>query len=614
MSVIKILDTHTINKIAAGEVVERPFSVVKELVENSIDAKASSITVEIKNGGIDFIRITDNGIGIPKEEVEIAFLRHATSKIKTSDDLIKVLTLGFRGEALASIASISHVELITKTSEDITGKRVEVAGGKITSSEEIACPNGTTLIIRHIFYNVPARKEFLGNSSVEGAKISDYMTRLALGHPEISFKYIQNNKMQFTTSGNHDLVNCVLNLYGKDIAKNTSKLYYKDQGIECVGLLGKPSLTRANRNYEHFFINGRYIKSTLLQRAVESAYKTLVMVGKFPFIILHLRLDPKQVDVNVHPTKMQVRFKDEELIYNTVYQGIVSSLKEENLVPQVVPKQANASSTTSSFKSSPSHEQIVVDTFFAPRKNHNTPTAATMLARPTSSMPFVEEKKELSYKKEEKLFGKVQEKETLIVSEATEYTVVPDYTIIGQLFQTYWVIQYDEKIFIIDQHAAHERVMYEKFMLSFKKGSIATQVLLLPETFTITYSEQVIMNHHDALFSKLGFKYEFFGENSIVVREVPFIFNNPLPARTFKHVLDTLSVDKPQDITSLKEDTIIRLACRSAIKANDKISERECKYLIEELLKLDNPFTCPHGRPTLVALAKSDIEKMFKRI
>ncbi|WP_069997635.1 DNA mismatch repair endonuclease MutL [Cellulosilyticum sp. I15G10I2] len=627
MSVIKILDTHTINKIAAGEVVERPCSVVKELVENSIDAKASSITVEIKNGGIDFIRVTDNGVGIPKEEAEIAFLRHATSKISTADDLIKVLTLGFRGEALASIASVSHVELITKTAEDLTGKRIEVNGGKIISSEEIACPNGTTLIIRHIFYNVPARKEFLGSSSAEGAKISDHMTKLALAHPEISFKYIQNNKMQFTTSGNHDLINCVLNIYGKDTARNTFKFFYKAQAIECVGLLGNTSITRANRNYEHFFINGRYIKSTLLQRAVEAAYKTLVMVGKFPFIILHLHLDPAGLDVNVHPTKMQVRFRDEELIYNTVYQGITSSLKEENLVPQAVPKQSvSPAITSSSNKIQP--EQIIVDTFFAPRKTYNEPSASTMLSRPVLAEAFEENKKEFLYK-EEKLFGKMQEPiyntqhtpakdqsmiDAHFVSEHIDHHDIPYYAIIGQLFQTYWIIQYDEKIFIMDQHAAHERVMYEKFMLSFKRGEVPTQLLLLPESFSLTGIEQVIVNEHAILLAQLGFKFEAFGEDSIIIREVPFVFNQPLPPHVFKDVLDTLSINKLQDITSLKEDTIIKLACKSAIKANDKITEKECKYLIEELLRLDNPFTCPHGRPTLVVLSKSDIEKMFKRI
>jgi len=615
MSFIKILDTYTINKIAAGEVVERPSAVVKELVENSIDAKASSITVEIKNGGIDFVRITDNGVGIPKDEVEIAFLRHATSKINTADDLMEVLTLGFRGEALASIASISHVELITKVAEDITGKRIEIHGGKVTSEEEIACPSGTTIIMRHIFYNVPARKEFLGSPGSEGAKISDYMYRLALAHPEISFKYIQNNKILFTTSGSHDLINCVLNIYGKEIAKNTFKFYYKESGIECIGLLGNTSITRANRNYEHFFINGRYIKSTLLQRAVESAYKTLVMIGKFPFIILHIHIDPHLIDVNVHPTKMQVRFKDEELIYTTIYEGILSQLKEESLVPNIT---LDKPSSKQIALPAAVHEQIIVDTFFAPRKSNNVSTPATMLGTPPNkretNKPFIP--------REEKLFGTPVETHNVpVIMPPTEDThisekIVPSfyYTIIGQLFSTYWIIQYNEKVFIMDQHAAHERVMYEKFMANFKKGAVATQLLLMPETFIVTSSERLLLECHYDLFMKLGFKLEPFGEDNIAIREVPFIFNQPLPAYVFKDILDTLSANRPQDITSITEDTIIRLACRSAIKAHDKISERECRNLVEELLILENPFTCPHGRPTLVALSKSDIEKMFKRI
>ncbi|MDF2594449.1 MAG: mutL [Clostridia bacterium] len=633
MTTIKILDTHTINKIAAGEVVERPSSVVKELVENSIDAKASSITVEIKNGGIDFVRVTDNGVGIPKDEVEIAFLRHATSKINTAEDLMEVMTLGFRGEALASIASIAHIELITKVNQDITGKRIEVSGGKILSSEEIACPSGTTFIMRHIFFNVPARKEFLGSSGAEGAKISEYMYKLALAHPEISFKYIQNNKMVFTTSGNHDLVNCVLNLYGKEVAKNTFKFYYNDNGIECVGLLGNPSLTRSNRNYEHFFINGRYIKNNLLQRAVEAAYKTLVMIGKFPFIILHLHIDPHLVDVNVHPTKMQVRFKNEELIYSTIYEGILAHLKTENLVPHVTFDKTPQRPPNSLLQ--PSHEQVAVDTFFAERKAHNIPTPKTMLPdkfnddrKPT----VMHAPKEVPT--EEKLFGPATEplkpsfysetSKTLPVEPAPLKVYADEvhesqepfvsYTIIGQLFSTYWMIQYNEKIFIMDQHAAHERVMYEKFMASFSRGEVPTQLLLLPEPIPVTAMEQMILKTHSPLFIKLGFKIEPFGENNIAIREVPFIFNQPLPASTFKEVLDTLSLNNPKDITSIKEDTIIKLSCRSAIKANDKLSHKECDHLVQELLKLENPFTCPHGRPTLVALTKSDIEKMFKRI
>ena len=657
MGTIQILDTHTINKIAAGEVVERPSSVIKELVENSIDAKASSITVEIKNGGIDFIRVTDNGLGIPKDQVEIAFLRHATSKITSAEDLYHVLSLGFRGEALASIAAVSNVELMTKVADDLTGKRVEIAGGKITSSEEIACPNGTTFIMRHLFFNVPARREFLGSSGSEGAKISDYMYKLALAHPEISFKYIQNNKTVFTTSGDHDLQHAVLNIYGKDYAKNTLKCYYESSGIECVGLLGNPNLNRSNRSYEHFFINGRYIKSTLIQKAVEDAYKPIVMVGKFPFVVLHLNISPEEVDVNVHPTKLQVRFKDSDLIYNTVYKAIANQLETAYLVPHVHPHEGT-------IMPKPEVENYTNETFFTPRKEENQPTATSLLAgempvkqetnnhsitrlfgtveeEVISSMPFqirnasddiVEEQQSAPViMPEEKQVASIEKTEDKIALPkiATTYMAPPieslpksdspnitvkDYTIIGQLFKTYWFIQYHEKVFIIDQHSAHEKVMYERFMAQFRSNEVATQILLMPETLNITAVEKELLEVHGELFEKLGFTFEFFGENAIVIREVPFLLNEPLSPNVFKEILDTLSHEKPKDLADVKAEAIIRMSCRSAVKANDKLTPLECEKLIESLLALDNPFTCPHGRPTIVALTQNDIEKMFKRI
>lgn len=699
MHQIKILDTHTINKIAAGEVVERPSSVVKELVENSIDAKSSSITVEIKNGGIDLIRVTDNGVGIPKDQVEIAFLRHATSKITAAEDLYEVTSLGFRGEALASIAAVSHVELLTKEKEALTGKRVAVSGGKINEVDEVACPNGTTFIMRHLFYNVPARKAFLNSNSSEAAKISDYMYKLALAHPEIAFKYIQNTKVVFTTSGDHELKHCVLNIYGKEYAKNTFQCYYKTNGIECVGLLGAPTLNRSNRNYEHFFINGRYIKSTILQNAVEEAYKTLAMVGKFPFVVLHLNMDPALVDVNVHPTKLQVRFKNVDLIHRVVYDAVAETLRQEYLVPNVdLDKPRGDIKTTHVIE----QDQLVSDTFFTPRKEDNSVTAGSLLSgieerhtipetnpyKPSSqtierlfgpsptttysasqavqstqqtsqandyiaesiSMPIAQEKlfsNHLVVKEEthslahhieteatasntlvEKLSEKEQNRQLDMMEqqmmgeredtrlrnqESTSKGPLP-YRIIGQLFRTYWMIQYGEKVFIIDQHSAHERVLYERFMGYFKSGEVATQILLMPETLRITPVERVLLEENEALFTKLGFVYENFGEQDIVIREVPYLLNEPLPAHVFKEVLDELSEGKLQDITDIKAENIIRLSCRSAIKGHDKLSEEECHELIHALLALENPFTCPHGRPTLVALTKGDIEKMFKRI
>ena len=671
MASIQILDTHTINKIAAGEVVERPSSVVKELVENSIDAKASSITVEIKNGGVDLIRVTDNGVGIPKDQVEIAFLRHATSKITSAEDLYEVTSLGFRGEALASIAAVSHVELLTKEVNDLTGKRIEVSGGKITSSAEVACPNGTTFMMRHLFFNVPARKAFLNSSTSEAGRVSDYMYKLSLAHPEISFKYIQNGKTVFTTSGDHELTHCVLNIYGREYAKNTVPCYYQAEGVVCAGLVGKPVLNRGNRNYEHFFVNGRYIKSQLLQGAVEDAYKTLVMVGKFPFVVLHLTIAPAQVDVNVHPNKLQVRFKNVDGIYKAVFEAVSHALKEAYLVPQIEPDKPKTE-----IKPSPATTQMEVDTFFAPRKENNTPTPETMIKHSFSSIPqkpnhqstsignvverlfgegieprgdstyqikeadaplqkpveivdiAADEKDDISQKvceKPESFESKADEtpsqEEMILPTPITDTpiqntpTISPsDYRIVGELFKTFWIIQYHEKVFIIDQHAAHERVLYEQFMKCFRANEVATQLLLLPETFHITPMEKALLEEHQDLFTKLGFKYEAFGEQAIAIREVPFILNEPLSPGVFKEVLDTLSQGKLSDITDIKAEAIIRMACRSAIKAHDQISVAECHKLIEQLLSLGNPFTCPHGRPTLVALTQADIEKMFKRI
>lgn len=663
MRAIKILDTHTINKIAAGEVVERPCSVVKELVENSIDAKASSITVEIKNGGVDLIRVTDNGVGIPKDQVEVAFLRHATSKITSAEDLYEVMSLGFRGEALASIAAVSNVELLTKEEQELTGKRIEISGGKMSAAEEVACPNGTTFIMRHLFFNVPARKAFLSSSSSEGAKISDYMYKLALAHPEVSFKYIQNGKTIFTTSGDHELKHAILNIYGKEYARNTLECYYKSDTIECMGLIGKPVLNRGNRNYEHFFINGRYIKSQLLQGAVEDAYKTLVMVGKFPFSVLHLYLDPSLVDVNVHPTKLQVRFKNPDTIYKAVYEGVSHALREAYLVPQVAtepgPKEA---------KVEPVIEQGIIDTFFAPRKEKEEVTPQSLLKHnptdfqredvnpPSISRLFgnrdshhvspqaidTYEKQLSQVFKEEMIHQSTTEPTDEMIHELekpnkeygisrfedvplppkiqveekpTSPAILPtDYRIVGQVFKTYWLIEYHEKVFIIDQHAAHERVLYEQFMAEFKANEVATQLLLMPETLMVTPVEMTLLNEHEELFKKLGFQFEAFGENAVAIREVPFILNEPLSPAVFKEVLDRLTHDKLQDIAELKAEAIIRMSCRSAIKAHDQISDRECRKLIELLLALDNPFTCPHGRPTLVALTQVDIEKMFKRI
>ena len=652
MALIKLLDTHTINKIAAGEVVERPASVVKELVENSIDAKASSITIEIKNGGIDLIRITDNGKGIPKNEVEMAFLRHATSKIETAEDLTQIMSLGFRGEALASIGAVSKVELLTKTPNDLTGKRVEVEGGKIISSEEIACPSGTTFIMRQLFYNVPARRAFLKTTSTEAGKIADIVYKLALAHPEIAIKYIQNNKLVFQTHGGYDLQKCVFSLYGKETAKNTIPFHYEKDGIELSGLCGLATLARANRNYEFFFINGRYIKSSLLQKAVEEAYKSLITIGKFPFVIVHLHLVPEEVDVNVHPTKLEVRFKDSDHIYQTVYEGIYHHLSAENLIPELTqlmpikePKTVDAVVPS----------QIRVESFFdkpqfnksydisklthSPLKREEdfklTQTVYKPLFEKPSSPSNIEENETLPISSAEVAVQMIQEDEssyfekvstprldnTHTVEEIKEVIQEPykpieglDYKIIGQLFNTYWILEYQDQVMIMDQHSAHERVMYEQYMKDFTTSHVSTQILLVPETLHLPKTELIFIQENLTLLNQLGFGIELFGEESIMIREVPYLFNQPMSLVAFQDMLDAINLKKVTNLYEMKESHIIQLACKSAIKAHDALNISECKALIESLLTLDNPYTCPHGRPTLVKLSKTDIEKIFKRI
>jgi DNA mismatch repair protein MutL len=632
---IKLLDTHTINKIAAGEVVERPASVVKELVENSIDAKASSITVEIKNGGIDLIRVTDNGVGIPSEEVEIAFLRHATSKIETELDLNKVLSLGFRGEALASIAAVSSIELISKTSESLTGKRVEVQGGRVLQSEEIAAPSGTTFIMRHLFMNVPARKEFLKSPSSEGARITDYMYKLALGHPQISFKYIQNNKLLFQTLGNYDLNSAVLKLYGKEISKECVPFVYEEKGIKLTGLLGKPTLTKGNRHFEFFFINGRFIKSPLLQRALESAYKTLVMVGKFPFGIIHLEINPEEVDVNVHPTKLEVRFKQEQLIYDVVYQGIKNSLQEQILMPTIVkpikeekpkpaPKEEWAVQSlfekpnpqkTFSFekiqhemknqvvKETPTASFIKLDSDIKPDTEVINSKATTIQSKPTNNTIT-----------QEVTSAKQSSQQQVQEPKEKRLQLGLDYAIIGQLFQTYWLVSYEEKVLLIDQHAAHERVLYERYMKAFTKGTVQTQMLLVPETISLTPREFNLLEEHQQVLEGLGFRFEHFGENAVLIREVPYLFNHPIGTEELKEMLEKLDVLDLKNAYDLKEDTIITMSCKHAVKAKDKLEKQECMALIKELLELENPYSCPHGRPTILVITEKEIEKLFKRI
>ncbi|NLI89226.1 MAG: DNA mismatch repair endonuclease MutL [Epulopiscium sp.] len=609
MEAIKLLDNHTINKIAAGEVVDRPASVVKELVENSIDAKSSAITVEIKEGGTTMIRVTDNGIGISSSNVKKAFLRHATSKIETDNDLENVLSLGFRGEALASIAAVSQLELITKTREELTGSRIELHGGEIIANEEVGCPEGTTIVMRNIFYNTPARKKFLNSPASEAAKVSDIVYKLALGHPEISFKYINNNKLVFNTMGNHKLKNCVMNVYGKEIARDAIEIRFKEGDLTLVGILGKPSISRSNRLYENFFINGRYIKSDTIQNAVEDAYKTILTVGKFPVAILHLIVPPESIDVNVHPTKMEVRFKDKDGIYDFVYKSVRRSLSNENLVPEV-----KFNSRPNLAKKEPKHsQQTIKEPFQIPRKENNIPTASTMVPQAKSKKDhlFIREERAGLQVKEDKRQAEVKDQAKVEARE--EKKVYRDYKIIGQFFNTYWLIEIEENIYIIDQHAAHERILYEKLLGEFYNHQPLKQSLLEPIVVNVSPGEKLVIEENLELLNKFGFEVESFGENAYATRTIPVLFNGPASQDIFKEMLDLLMDKDIPSVYESKVNNIAVMACKAAVKAHDKLSDLECKKIIEDLMELENPYTCPHGRPTIISMTKYEIERKFKR-
>ncbi|HOQ16239.1 MAG TPA: DNA mismatch repair endonuclease MutL [Defluviitaleaceae bacterium] len=621
MDPIRRLDDYTINKIAAGEVVERPASVVKELVENSIDAQASAITVEIKDGGISLIRVTDNGIGIPKEDVTTALLRHTTSKITAVEDLDKIESLGFRGEALASIAAVSQLEIITKAYGEVTGKRVECYGGKIITEEEVGCPEGTTIIMRNLFYNIPARKKFLKKPATESSYISDMVYKIALGHPEVSFKFINNNSVVFHTSGNNELKNAVFNVYGKEVVKHMLSIEETEQDLKLIGLIGKPSLNRANRTYENFYINGRYIKSKILENAVEDAYNTLLPINKFPVVVLHIFIPANKIDVNVHPTKMEVRFKDEEEIYQFIYNGIHKNLFKEDLIPQV-----NLDNKKEKLFNPEPVQGRLPEPFEIKRKNleYKDISIHPVFSPEDKYIKVKESNQELNFSHKENLYENkpcgTEKKEACTIFEKEKVhkeDKAPSfrhYKIIGQVFQTYWLVEQDNSLYIVDQHAAHERILYEKFIHDFKQGKVYSQPLLEPVVFEVTPKEKEIVEDNISLFKKFGFEIEEFGESAYLVRELPILFEGPVDSSFFLEIIDTLNDERIKNLYDMKLNHIALLSCKGAVKAKDQLSTVEAKALIEELLNLDNPFTCPHGRPTIISMSQYELEKKFKRV
>lgn len=677
---IHVLDQITIDKIAAGEVIERPASIVKELVENAIDAGSTSVKIEIKDGGISFIRITDNGCGIPQDEVQRAFLRHSTSKIETVEDLSHIASLGFRGEALSSIAAVTRTELITKTADAEFGTRYVIEGGKEVSLEDTGAPNGTTFLVHQLFYNVPARRKFLKTPMTEAGHVQDLLMHLALSHPEVAFQFLNNGQEKLRTSGNGKLKDVIYNVYGRDVAANLIEIDYEKNGIHITGFLGKPIITRGNRNFENFFVNGRYVKSAMISKSVEDAYRDFVMQHKFPFAVLHFHLSGENVDINVHPTKMELRFSRQQEVYNTVFEAVHRTLLEPELIQKAeVPDPVEQSPF-----------------LLRPRKENEKVTAAELIKESRETVKddvqdedyFIRKMKErvLSYHNRsssaevadrKEIFRADEQKDKIAehvkyAVETADKTVAPEttaavqksepaaetptaatsadttsnhrvtdaksdpgtgtqmdlfeenflkrdiraeYKLIGQVFDTYWLVEFKDNLYIIDQHAAHERVLYERTLREMKSREFTSQYLSPPIILSLSMQEAQLLNENMDRFSRIGFEIEPFGGEEYAVRAVPDNLFSIAKKELLMEMIDDLTEGLSTSMTpELIDEKVASLSCKAAVKGNNRLSAQEVDKLIGELLTLDNPYHCPHGRPTIIAMTKRDLEKKFKRI
>lgn len=633
MGKIQVLDGETINKIAAGEVVERPSSVVKELVENAIDAGATAITIEIQDGGTSLIRITDNGSGMEKEDIAMAFLRHSTSKIRNSEDLQTIRSLGFRGEALSSISAVAQVELLTKTAHAMTGCRYRIDGGVEKSMEDIGCPDGTTFIVRQLFYNTPARRKFLKSNMTEAGYINDLIARLSMSHPEVSFKFINNRQNRLHTSGNGRLKDILYHIYGRDISANLLPAEAEQDGIQMTGFIGKPIICRGNRTYENYFINGRYIKSPVITQAIEDAYKTFTMVHKFPFAVLHFTLDTAELDVNVHPTKMEVRFSHGQELYRFVYEALRRILLGRELISEVKPAAApkreeslrqpavrpaapqdhSPEKPSEPMKKSGTEKPVEQPKIFKTEKPAEQPKISGAGAAEKEKFPEPFEKKRLEAMRASVVEEKPQQYELFETGLLTKEARI-QHKLIGQVFETYWIVEYDGKLFIIDQHAAHEKVLYEKLMKRFKESKPMIQLLEPPVILTLSMGEADLLNRYMDDFKRMGFEFESFGGKEYALRGVPSDLYGFTEKEMVTELLDELSGEAPRMRTDMIGDRIATMACKAAVKGNMRISFKEADALIEELLQAENPYTCPHGRPTIISMTKTELEKKFKRI
>lgn len=686
---IHVLDSRTIDRIAAGEVVERPASVVKELVENAIDAGSTAITVEAKEGGIEFIRVTDNGCGIEREQLPTAFLRHATSKIEDADDLNHIASLGFRGEALSSIAAVSRVEIITKRKENLTGTRMVLEGAKEQSIDEIGAPDGTTFLMRNLFFNTPVRRKFLKQPATEGSYITDLMEHLALSRPDISFKFVLGNQTRFHTSGNGDLREVIYRIYGREIAAQLVPIQIEENGIKVEGYLGKPVLVRSNRNFEIYFINGRFIRSGVIAKAIEEGYKQYLMQHKFPLCVLHITMDTETVDVNVHPSKMDVRFSDGMAFARMLSEKIATTLRNREMIPDASLEDEKSIQKKEQEDRKASWKEHTPEVFEKKREeSYRVMEAAKYEAVPKDRREFIQKPIwqethagiQTSIRKPEPVSAQTEEQpaapvaapepkeddffveaeplkptslepvicpETAEVMEAVDgipaekqpsamdvEPVVKDvqqmnlfeekllsvqnrsrYRIIGQVFDTYWLIQFEDKLFIIDQHAAHEKVKYERLMKQFHEKSVISQRLMPPIIVSLTGQEESILHTYEDAFSQLGFEIEAFGGNEYALRSVPVDLYGCSERELFLAVLDELSQETGnRGSFQVIEEKIASMSCKAAVKGNNRLSLQEAEQLIDELLTLDNPYNCPHGRPTIITMTETDLEKKFKRI
>jgi len=684
---INVLPTEIANMIAAGEVVERPASVVKELVENAIDAGATSITVEIKKGGVPYIRISDNGCGIPYDEVETAFRRHATSKIKTAIDLDAIGTLGFRGEALASIAAVARVEVFTKTKEHEIGRCVTIEGGNVLENEDAGCPDGTTMIVRNLFFNTPARMKFLKNDATETAYVSDVVNKLALSHPDIAFQYINGGKTVLSSSGDGKLISAIYAVFGKDYAKNMKEVHFEEDGFCVTGYVGNSRIARKDRRHQIFYVNSRNIMSKVMSAAVSEAYKSVVTTGHFPVCVLTVECDNSVVDVNVHPAKTEVRFADEKKVYHSVYWAVKNALAEEKYVPEIEIK--NAPRGFDTVRNAPSYDgakqmeiNLLRESYIETKSVSDEPKAQEKAQIPSfdadeekadtsrfcAKPPCVEEPKRDDGAKEEKQKepltdsapkhtepvpysvrekkipegeerfahtpkeeeNKINEKlaqnitHVTFVSEEEERRLREpkpprpvadvDFKYVGQVFGTYVIIQKDNEMLVIDQHAAHERLIYEELLEEFYESTIRGQLMLLPVTMTVSAAETVIAEEHKNLFESIGFDVEVFGANSLIIRSTPGTMEEQDIKDTVSQILTLISENRNNIIRQVFEEALHMIACKKALKGNTSLSEKELKALCEKVLWLgDGINTCPHGRPIVVKMTKYALERQFKR-